>query len=82
VGKGHQTVKLTNHLHEPLYNSSEVRFIISEIRKIKSMFFFSSTFQRNLLFPYSGYKRSLFYPDDRGSRFIQNAGNYLPGYMA
>jgi hypothetical protein len=47
-----------------------------------SFTFLSSTLQRNLLFPYSGYKRSLFYPDDGGRRFIQNAGNYLPGYMA
>jgi hypothetical protein len=42
----------------------------------------SPTLRKSLLPPYSGYKRSHFYPEDGGSRFIQNAGNYLPDYMA
>jgi hypothetical protein len=56
--------------------------IRSQKDKANVFLLLSSTFQRNLLLPYSGYKRSLFYSDDGGSRFIQNVDNYLPGYMA
>jgi hypothetical protein len=44
--------------------------------------FIATDISESLLLPYSGYKRSHFYPEDGGSRFIQNAGNYLPDYMA